>query len=582
MSQTPHSENGLEKNSSEQKPPKEDIGDIGSKTNPNSQTHHKMNNYQTISSTQESVLKNNQEISTNNQYSSNQNSQTTHSSQTLEAELITIAKDLKPYWNNSSKEISKKLWLPIKIGSQDSASTSSNGCSLSSDLYWKQWRNLMIKNQTTSQQTSWKYSLSLLQDITEKENTIVTRKVKIHPNPKQVSLFRQCVGTHRFFYNKAIGEINRRYNRRMNEFINYPTCLHCNDPKENGTFNCKKHKKKAIPWNLEINLPSIRKSIMKSDVDLNDEEIWQKDIPFDTRQLAIKDAVNSYKTATALKIKGIIHQFELKFKKKQTPKQSFWINKKAICDEWRIFPRRLKNESPLVFNNRHKLRFLKNKKVENDLQIMNDRGCWYMLFTYERKYEEFETPEFENISLDPGVRTFQTGYSSEGITLKVGERQIDDIKKLHNKIDNFKSLRGKVEKRTTRKHIKYRLLNLQKKVSDVVDNLHNQSACMLTNKFENIILPPFETSKMLQEDKMYSSTKRMMGSLSFYRFKKKLEAQCQRKLRNLYIQSEACTTKTCGSCGKRNDVGYAHVYECGWDIHGARNIFIRYQTKRCG
>ena len=92
-----------------------------------------------------------------------------------------------PYWNNSSKEISKKLWLPIKIGSQDSASTSSNGCSLSSDLYWKQWRNLMIKNQTTSQQTSWKYSLSLLQDITEKENTIVTRKVKIHTSESETS-----------------------------------------------------------------------------------------------------------------------------------------------------------------------------------------------------------------------------------------------------------------------------------------------------------------------------------------------------------------------------------------------------------
>jgi hypothetical protein len=51
-----------------------------------------MNNHQTISSTQESVLKNNQEISTNNQYSSNQNFQTTHSSQTLEAELIAIEK----------------------------------------------------------------------------------------------------------------------------------------------------------------------------------------------------------------------------------------------------------------------------------------------------------------------------------------------------------------------------------------------------------------------------------------------------------------------------------------------------------
>ena len=114
--------------------------------------------------------------------------------------------------------------------------------------------------------------------------------------------------------------------------------------------------------------------------------------------------------------------------------------------------------------------------------------------------------------------------------------------------------------------------------------MHNQIGCMLTNKFQHIILPPFETSKMQQEECLQSVTKRMMGSLSSYRFKEKLKAQCQRKGRDLHIESEACTTKTCGSCGQMRKVGGSHVYkcECGYemdrDVHGARNIFIRYQT----
>lgn len=400
-------------------------------------------------------------------------------------------------------------------------------------------------------------------------------------------LFKRCAGTHRYFYNKAVAEINKRYHARMEEFVNHPTCLHCDNPKENGTFNCKAHRKKAIPWKLDIKLLSIRQSVLKSDAELSTKEKWQKDIPYDTRQLAIKDAVSSYKSATALKTKGIIQQFKLRFKKRAVPKQSFWVDHRAIKDGWRLFTQRLKNESQLIINRRH-LKFIRNKKVDNDVQIMNDRGCWYLLLTFTRDHEKWGRPEYEAISLDPGIRTFQTGYSPNGIVMKMGERQIHQVKKLHDKIDVLRSVRTKVCKKRKKKHIKSSLLKYQKKVIDVVDNLHNQLASKLTNTFQHIILPPFETSKMIQEESyLQSATKRMMGALSFYRFKCKLTSQCKRKNRNLYIESEACTTKTCGQCGMfHHKLGGNKTYKCSGcnyemdrDVHGSRNIFIRYQTK---
>ena len=303
----------------------------------------------------------------------------------------------------------------------------------------------MIMEEPTSLQTLWKFSPSLRQNTTEEESTIVTRKIKIYPTEKQRTLFRRCIGTHRYFYNKAVAEINKRYKEKLQKFINHPTCVHCEEPKVEGTFACKAHKKKALPWNLEINLQFIRKAVLKSDSQLDSTEQWQKLVPYDTRQLAIKDAVSAYKSATALKIKGIVQQFFLKFKRKGTPKQSFWVNKNAISKDWKIFTMRLKDDSKLHINKRH-LDFLKKKSIENDAQIMNDRGSWYLLLTYKRKKEAFREAEYQSIALDPGIRTFQTGYSPQGLVLKMGEKQIQQVKKLHERLDCLRSVRTKVTK----------------------------------------------------------------------------------------------------------------------------------------
>jgi predicted site-specific integrase-resolvase len=45
------------------------------------------------------------------------------------------------------------------------------------------------------------------------------QKIRFFPNTKQKILFNKCFQAHRFFYNKAINEINNRYNNNYKNLI---------------------------------------------------------------------------------------------------------------------------------------------------------------------------------------------------------------------------------------------------------------------------------------------------------------------------------------------------------------------------
>lgn len=84
------------------------------------------------------------------------------------------------------------------------------------------------------------------------------------------------------------------------------------------------------------------------------------------------------------------------------------------------------------------------------------------------------------------------------------------------------------------------------------------------------------------------STVRSLLALSHFAFRMRLIEKAKELGRRVLVVNEAFTTKTCGSCGKLNDVGASKVYQCGCgycmdrDVHGSRNIFIRYITKNGG
>jgi putative transposase len=413
--------------------------------------------------------------------------------------------------------------------------------------------------------------------------SIKSLKLRFYPSTEQKNLFRKCFGAHRFFYNATVAQINERYAKRKQEFKDMGHCVHCKNNTIDGSWSCEVHQSKPLPWKLNITLPNIRPTVMKSDKDAKHTKMsWQTDIPYDTRQLAIKDAITAYKACVTNKSKGHIQQFEMKYQKRSS-RAIFWINDSAIVHKnggVRIFQQRLKQHSLLRFRGKDNKRV--PKTFNHDAKVLYDRGAYYLVVSADQDEQTNDDKKHPIVALDPGVRTFQTGYAPTGVAFKVGDEQIEQLKRLHKRIDNLRSVRSTTTKRRTKWRLTTRLEMLERYMYGITNDLHNQTISMLTKNFNTILLPKFGTSEMLEGKFLHSTTKRRMQSLSHYRFQQKLIYQCCKKGNQLFLVGEEYTTKTCGNCGQRKEVGSDKVYtclECGYtmdrDVHGARNILIK-------
>ena len=188
------------------------------------------------------------------------------------------------------------------------------------------------------------------------------------------------------------------------------------------------------------------------------------------------------------------------------------------------------------------------------------------------------------ISLDPGVRCFQTGYCPD--TPHVVEISNDNSKlwKLLEKIDKFTSWKSKKIKNSRNyKRLTTKILFLHRQLKNMVSDMQWKACNFLVSNYGSVILPEFRTSEMLKKKKLARRTKRMMNTLSHFKFKQKLEFKCRENRTKLFIVDESYTSKTCGSCGKLNDNLKSskdfNCKNCGIsidrDYNGARNILIK-------
>lgn len=173
------------------------------------------------------------------------------------------------------------------------------------------------------------------------------------------------------------------------------------------------------------------------------------------------------------------------------------------------------------------------------------------------------------VSLDPGVRTFQTMYGLDHV-VGIG---VNDVTKLH-------SLLLETDKETVSKK---RKIKIRLRIKHLVDELHWKTISYLTQNYTNILLPEFPISQMVRGKKISKVTKRLMYAYRFYQFKTKLISKCTEHNCNLFIVDESFTSKTCGSCGCLNsNLGGSKCFECpscgveiDRDDNGARNILIK-------
>lgn len=524
------------------------------------------------------------------------------------SDLVSTLKDQDffTFSKTSFKEMSQRLLFPQKTDFADSIMTSLNG--FSDNMV----RNFCVTKQEKippQKENLEKISCLLSQcsphGTTEKENTtrtkktevqIASRKIKIRPTNEQIILFSKCFGATRYFHNKCVDFVNNK-EKQKKYFLKKAKkegciVLKCNKKLHNRFF-CKKHKNNKIKYDIGSDFKKLNKVFIKKIKFLKQDEIWLKEIPYDTKQLALKNFSANYNAALTNTVRKNITGFKMKFISKKSRKQFFHISNKAIKSENKeiyLWRRSLK-DSINIPNKKDKKWLLKKIPVMKDFIITREYpSTYYMHVPFEKKKEKIK-PVKEFVSIDPGVRTFHTFYDSEGYG-KIGDKLAIKINTILKRADKFQSLITKLDEsvfKRTRRHLRRRCALLRAKARHIVDDHHWKSCKFYLDNYKTIILPELNTESITRSIKRTMKTNsskviRRMMSLSHGKFMERLKYKSGLyEDRRLLIVDESYTSKTCGNCGRINkELGSSEVFNCekcnksiDRDVNGARNILLK-------
>jgi putative transposase len=427
------------------------------------------------------------------------------------------------------------------------------------------------------------------------------RKILLRPSRQMAVILRRWMGAYRSIYNRALDMSHRVTNADARRLRQGKVV------KKYRAYNYHGYLRAAV--SNESNIP----------------EHWLRQLPSGSRKLAVKDLCEAHWSNVAKAKKDAAHQFNLRFKSKKDPTQVLRIEHthirinadgNSLC----IFPatskglvRDLCREVGVEYTDNlldiecNLAQVPGGAAITADSVITMDKARrFFISVPYRRPPPPPETQGMQAkwAALDPGERTFLTGYSPDGHAFKLGAKASGYLMRLVTKMDMLISGRDTLScANRTHKNLKQRnalrssirranrnITSLRRRVGDLVAELHWKCSAWLCANFTDIILPPFNTGKMvLKKGRCISSkTARSMLTLSFYLFRQRLVHKAAGCGVRIYIRGEEFTTKTCGNCGVLNEsVGSSKVFRCdACGVEGcrdglaARNIFLKNTTMR--
>lgn len=246
--------------------------------------------------------------------------------------------------------------------------------------------------------------------------------------------------------------------------------------------------------------------------------------------------------------------------------------------------------------------------LAEDAKLLYDRrvGVYWLSVTLDVPIKEgrVDAATARVVSLDPGCRAFNTYYSPDGThgELLMGELQhlescTSKLDVLHSRIDRERGQRtqllldGDRDRLSSRKygHRRRRMRSKGNKIAHRMrcrmTNAHYDAAHVLLDSYDFIIVPKFETSKMVRKAERVINGKvaRAMYTWGHFTFRQRLQSKVEMdRSKHMRIVGEPGTSKTCGSCGHWNaNLGGKKVLSCGScgvemdrDVNGARNNLL--------
>lgn len=404
-------------------------------------------------------------------------------------------------------------------------------------------------------------------------NQFKVKKIKLHLLPGQRTILNRWFGTFRWTYNRILravkqGEVPRQKGKIRAKFIN----------------NCNFEADEKLKWVLET--------------------------PYEIRDAAMTDLLAAYKTNFAKRKQNKDHTFEVKPKTKKASTDSFVIHHKYYKNGGKIFEtfwRKYMQKSKDHEDNQPRISPILRgferlpKTLDHAARLQRTRnGDFYLCIVSPIEVTPAHESSARVIALDPGVRSFMTGFSpgKEGVM----EWGVGDRTRLFRLCCAYDDLQSRWSKEKHRK--RYRMQRAGRRIQERIRNLVNEVHCKLVKwlvtNFDLVLLPKFETQSMCQktqfvaEDgtrhrprKINGKVARAMYTWSHYRFQQRLlhkireYPQCR-----VVICDEDFTSKTCGHCGFVHEkLGGNKTFKCpschvslDRDVNGARNIFLRYMT----
>lgn len=246
--------------------------------------------------------------------------------------------------------------------------------------------------------------------------------------------------------------------------------------------------------------------------------------------------------------------------------------------------------------------------LAEDAKLLYDRrvGVYWLSVTIDVPVKEgsVNADIARVVSLDPGCRAFNTYYSPDGThgellagELKHMETCTAKLDLLHSRIDRERARRSQQllehdrDRRSSRqscrrrRHMWNKIRRISHHMRCRMANAHYDAAHVLLDSYDFIVVPKFETSKMVRKAERVVNGKvaRAMYTWAHFTFRQRLASKVEMdRSKHMRIVGEPGTSKTCGNCGHWNaGLGGNKVLSCGLcgvemdrDVNGARNNLL--------
>jgi len=441
-------------------------------------------------------------------------------SQKLAAVSTSKDRSSSPYWSEFVQEMSEHLWSLIETGSAGLALSSLSGTAVNTGVKsWFSMTRAFLPTRNWLRISSASCTASAADSTGSGSTGLQSRKIRIYPEPALAKVWRQWQAACRYCYNQAIA-YQQQQGRPKNKY-------------------------------------KLRNLILQSDL-----PEWVKKTPCHIRQNAILEAWEAFGRSPKAKFRSI-----------RDPSHTLQFNAGNYRNgTW--YPKLTKG---LSFRAAEEI----PKFCPHGTELMRVKDRWYAIFPEPVNWQC--TLGKGVIALDPGVRTFLTGFDGDSF-LELGKGDFGRIVRLCQHLDDLISRMTKVNAKR-RRRMRMAAFRMRQRIRNLVDECHRKVAAFLTDHYRLIFLPTFESADMVARArrKIGSKTARALLSWAHYRFKRYLKFQAQKKNVVVVEVSEAYTSKTCTKCGHVHaGLGGRKVFECKVchhrlprDWNGALGIFLR-------